>query len=95
MMVKILIQRKIKPGKEEEFKSLLRELFTGAIHADGFVSGETLKSFDDPAVHMTIGTWKSIRHWNDWFNSDARKKSQERFDSVLVDQTKITPFLYE
>jgi quinol monooxygenase YgiN len=95
MMVKILIQRKIKPGKEEEFKRLVRELFMGAIHAEGFISGETMQSIDDSTLHMTIGTWRSIKHWNDWISSSDRRKSQEKLDQVLAEPMKITPFHYE
>jgi heme oxygenase (mycobilin-producing) len=95
MMVKIFIQRKVKAGKEEDFKKIVRELFTGAIHARGFVSGETLKSIEKPAIHLTIGTWKNLSDWDNWINSPARKKVQEKLDQVLAEPATMIPFQYE
>ena len=95
MLVKIILERKIKTGKEEEFKRLMRELFTGAIHAKGFISGETMQSIEDPTFHLTIGTWKSVDDWNNWINSKDRKSVQQKLDQVLAEPAKITPCHYE
>jgi len=94
-ITKILIQRKIKPGTEAEFKRLMREVFSGAAHADGFISGETLQSLDDPAVHVTISQWKDMSSWNAWINSAERKKKQEEYDKILAEPMKITALHYE
>ena len=48
MAVKILIQRKIQQGKEKELNEIVRKLRTQAMHAEGFISGETLRSIEDP-----------------------------------------------
>lgn len=64
MAVKILIQRKVKPGKEKELYETVRELRSMAIHAEGFISGETLCSIEDPSVQLVISTWKSLEDWN-------------------------------
>jgi heme oxygenase (mycobilin-producing) len=95
MLVKVLIKRKIIPGQEVKFKRILRELFTNAIHAEGFISGETMQSTEDPAVHLTIGTWRSLSQWNNWFNSPERKKANEVLDSILSEPVKISAFHYE
>ena len=58
MAVKILIQRKIKPAKENELGEAIRELRSKAIHAQGYISGETLRSIEDPSLHLVISTWK-------------------------------------
>ena len=42
MAVKILIQRKVKPGMEKEFNETVKELRSMAIHAQGYISGEDL-----------------------------------------------------
>ena len=60
MAVKILIQRKVKPGKEEALNEIVRELRSKAMYAEGFISGETLQSIQDPSMHLVISTWKSI-----------------------------------
>ena len=47
MAVKILIYRKIKPGKEKELSEAVRELRSKAIHAQGYISGEALRSMEE------------------------------------------------
>ena len=94
-LAKILIQRKIKPGTEGEFKKIMRETLSGAAHADGFISGETLQSIDDPTVHVTISQWKDMSSWNAWINSEERRKRQEEYDRVLAEPMKVMPLRYE
>ncbi|HET8564013.1 MAG TPA: antibiotic biosynthesis monooxygenase family protein [Candidatus Binatia bacterium] len=93
--VKVLIYRKIKPGKEKELSEAVRELRSKAIHAPGYISGETLRSIEDPSVHLVISTWKSIEDWNAWFNTSERKAFQEKMDVILQEPTKIAPYEYE
>jgi len=94
-LIKILIQRKIKPGTEGAFKRLMREVLSEAAHADGFISGETLQSIDDSTVHVTISQWKDLSSWNAWINSAERKKKQEEYDKILAEPMKITALHYE
>ncbi len=94
-LTKILIQRKIKAGAEEEFKRLMREVLSSAAHADGFISGETLQSIDDPTVHVTISQWNDMSSWNAWINSPERKKKQEKYDKILAEPMKIMALHYE
>ena len=95
MAVKILIQRRIKPGKEKELNQIVRELRSKAMHAEGFISGETLRSIEDPSVHLVISTWKSIDDWNRWVNSPERKALLDKIDAILAEPTKMTPYQYE
>lgn len=95
MIVKIFIHSKSDPAKEKEFKQLLQELRTKAMQVEGFISGETMQSVEDPTVHLTIGTWKSITNWNNWFNSQERKAIQEKFAQVLVEPSRMTLYHYE
>ena len=95
MAVKIIIQRKIKPGKENEFGKALRELRSEAIHAQGYISGESLRAIGDPSLHMVISTWNSLADWNRWANSVERKAFQEKTDALLQEPTKVTPYQHE
>jgi heme-degrading monooxygenase HmoA len=95
MAVKILIQRKIRPGKEIEFGKALRELRSKAIHAKGYISGETLHSIEDPSLFLVISTWKSPEDWNRWADSPERKSFQKETDAMLEGPTKVTPYQYE
>jgi heme-degrading monooxygenase HmoA len=95
MAVKILIHRKIKPGKEKELSEAVRALRFKAMYARGYISGETLRSMEDPSVHLVISTWKSIEDWNNWINTPERKAFQQKIDTILEEPTKITPYKYE
>ena len=95
MAVKILIYRKIKPGKEKELSEAVRELRSKAIHAQGYISGEALCSMEDPSLHLVISTWKSIGDWTNWLNTPERKAFQQKIDAILEEPTKIAPYEYE
>ena len=94
-LVKIIIERKIKPGTEEEFKKLMEEVFSRSVHADGFISGETLQSVDNPNVYVTISQWKDISSWNTWASSTERKKRQGAYDKILSEPTRIVVLRYQ
>jgi len=95
MAVKILIRRKVKPGKERELNETVKELRSKAIHAQGYISGETLCSIEDPSVHLVISTWKSLEDWSHWADSPERKAFQQKTDAMLEEPTKIPPYKYE
>lgn len=95
MAVKVLIYRKVRPGKEKELSEAVRNLRSKAIHAEGYISGETLRSIEDPSVHLVISTWKSIEDWDNWFNTPERKAFEEKANVILEEPTKITPYEYE
>jgi len=95
MAVKILIQRKVKRGKEEELNQIVRELRLKAMYAEGFISGETLRSIQDPSIHLVISTWKSIEDFKKWLNTSYRKEIKKKIKTVIVGSEKVTPFQYE
>jgi heme-degrading monooxygenase HmoA len=95
MAVKVLIYRKIKSRKEKELSEAVRALRFKAMSAPGYISGETLRSAEEPSIHLVISTWRSIENWNNWFNSPERKAFQEKIDVMLEEPTKIAPYEYE
>ncbi|MBI4528774.1 MAG: antibiotic biosynthesis monooxygenase [Deltaproteobacteria bacterium] len=92
MAVKILIQRKIKPGKENELAEAIRKIRSEAMHARGFISGETLRSAEDPSIHMVISAWKSLEDWQNWVNTPERKAFEKEMDAILAEPAKISPY---
>ena len=92
MAIKSLIHRKIKPGREKDLSEAVKELRSKAIHAQGYISGETLRSIEDPSVHLVISTWKSIE---DWVDNPERKALEQKIDAILEEPSKITPYEYE
>jgi quinol monooxygenase YgiN len=73
MLVKIFIKRRFKKGKVKEINALLRDFRSGAMTQAGYVSGETLVSFEDPQNVLVIGTWQNMESWLAWKGNQRRK----------------------
>ena len=95
MAIKVLIRRKIKPGKEKELSEVVKELRSVTIRTPGYISGETLRSIEEPSLHLVISTWKSIEDWKSWVNSSERKALEQKKVPILEEPTKVTPYEYE
>ena len=94
-MIKVIIERKIKPGKEGEAWDMLHELRIKALQQSGYVSGETLKGYDDSSHWFTIGTWLEVKDWQAWVNSPDRKALVDQEKSLIyvpVKTTLLKPF---
>ena len=83
-MIKVIIERKIKLGKENEAWDLLHELRSKAIQQSGYVTGETLMGYDDSSLWFAIGTWLEVENWQAWLKSPDRKALVER-EKALID----------
>ena len=83
-MIKVIIERKIKAGKESKAWDLLHELRSNAIKQSGYVTGETLMGFDDSSLWFTIGTWLEAEDWQAWLSSPDRKALVDR-EKALID----------
>ncbi len=94
MAVRIIIDRKVKKGKESDFAKLLRELRLKAVPSKGYISGETLRALDDPHNYIVITTWKSIDDWKKWEKSLERKKTQNKIEKLMARPTKTKIYLY-
>lgn len=79
MLVKIFIKRRFKKGKVQEIRALLKEFRSGAMNQPGYISGETLVSYDDPQDVLVIGTWASMESWEAW----KRNKIRIDFEKML------------
>jgi heme-degrading monooxygenase HmoA len=83
MSIKVIIERQTVPGHTLELDELLTELRARAMRAKGYISGETLRSVDDPSNYVVISTWMTLDDWKAWASSTARKSIQARIDAVL------------
>jgi len=92
MIVKILIERKVKRGKESEFTRLWRELRTRAISVEGYISGETLRSVDDPNHVLVISTWQSADHWKKWEQNPRRLIIDTEIQTLLEETPSISVY---
>jgi heme-degrading monooxygenase HmoA len=94
MAVKIIIDRKVKKGKESEFAKLLRELRSKVIPSKGYISGETLRALDDPHNYIVITTWQSVDEWKEWEKNPERKKTQTKIEKLMARPTKTKIYVY-
>ncbi|MFP3868966.1 MAG: antibiotic biosynthesis monooxygenase family protein [Desulfobacteraceae bacterium] len=82
-MVKIFIERTTIPGNELSLNKLLTELRSLAMKSKGYISGETLRSLDDPNTFIVISTWDSLEDWKAWEKNEERQKIQGKIDDLL------------
>jgi len=94
MAVRIIIDRKVKKGKESDFARMLRELRSKAIPSKGYISGETLRAHDDSHNYIVISTWQSLEDWRKWEKQPERKKIQARIEKLMARPTKTKIYLY-
>jgi len=94
MAVRIVIDRKVKKGKETDFAKLLRELRAKAVPSKGYISGETLRALDDPHNYIVITTWQSVDEWKKWEKNPERKKIQVRIEKLMARPTKTKIYLH-
>ena len=87
MAVKILIKRKFKDGNMQAASRLLIENRKGAMQQEGYISSETLRSLDDPDQVTVVSMWESRTAWENWKNSDTRKRNEAEFKEYLVGKT--------
>ena len=87
MAVKIIIRRNVPEIHVNEMMPLLRQMRNLCINQPGYISGETLKSLDNPEEFMVISTWQSVEDWKRWASSSQRVEVQSQIDLLIGDET--------
>lgn len=82
-MIKVIIERRIKEGKELEFRNFISELRGKALHQPGYVMGETWVGDDDPSLYIVISTWIGADLWQAWEKSAERQAIAARLEPLL------------
>lgn len=93
-MVRVIIERRCRPDKEAEIENLLIELRTEAMQQRGFISGETLKSVDDPVFWLVVSTWADDEAWKAWENSPVRQRITDKMESLMFEPEKVSVFSF-
>jgi heme-degrading monooxygenase HmoA len=89
MSVRIIIDRKVKKGKEENFAKLLRKLRAQAIFAKGYISGEMLRAQNNPQNYIVISAWQSVADWEKYEKVPETSKIHARIEKVMARPTKV------
>jgi heme-degrading monooxygenase HmoA len=83
MAVRVLIERVIDLGQEAKLSQLLMQLRSKAMETKGYISGETLRAWDNPNKFLVISTWNSFEDWKVWQNHPERKKFEAELNKLL------------
>jgi len=87
MPIQVIIKRKWQTDKPEALFPLLTRLRSLANKQPGYISGETLKSLDDPEDYMVISQWETVEDWQKWLQSKERRDLQGKVDSLIGERT--------
>jgi heme-degrading monooxygenase HmoA len=91
-MVRVLIERWLLPGVDKALIAALREMRRDAIHASGYISGETLQDMDDPAHYAIVSSWRSREDWDRWAGCSARKRVRGEIAPLLAKPERVSVF---
>ncbi len=94
MAIKVFIEREIEPGREIDIHNALIKLRARAMHAPGYISGETLRSYEDPHKYLVISTWNSIEEWKQWENNPERQAIEAEITPYLRRPSTAKIYLY-
>ena len=94
MAVKVFIKRTVPQDKAKAMIPLFRQMRASATTQSGCITGETLRSMDNPEEFMVISTWQSSEDWNKWLKSEDRNKVQRKIDELLGGTTHYQIFHY-
>lgn len=93
MSTRVIVERKVKEGKETEVLNILRELRVMALHRKGYFCGETMRSIDDPSTYVVIGIWQRPEDWEAWRNNPERKEMVKKLGKFLVGPEGVSVYL--
>jgi heme-degrading monooxygenase HmoA len=94
MTVKILIKRKVSADKAAKLKDLVMQLRAISVKQPGYVTGESLKSVENPDQYVVISTWDSVNAWKAWLGSQERAVIQNQIDALLGAKTEYEVYEY-
>ena len=87
MPIQVIIKRKWQTDNPEALFPLLTEMRSLAKKQTGYISGETLRSLDDPDDYMVISKWETADDWQKWLQSKERRDLQGQVDSLIGERT--------
>ncbi|MFO7773869.1 MAG: antibiotic biosynthesis monooxygenase [Dehalococcoidia bacterium] len=91
-MIKVIIERQFRQNEGPKAESVLIEMRSKALRAQGYVGGETLSSVEDPSVLLTISTWVDEASWKSWASSSERQEIARKIGSLTVSPEKVSVF---
>ncbi len=93
-MLKIMVEWRAKPGKEQALEGMVRDLRTKAMQQPGYISGETLVKVDDPSTYMVVSQWTRLQAWKSWEHSQARQEIVQLIAPNVSEESCIQAYNY-
>lgn len=87
MVTKVLIERRIPQNLKSRLLPVLQQLRKKATDQPGYISGETLRNYEERDKYLVISTWDSVESWQAWFSSPERKELQGQIDEQVQSPT--------
>lgn len=94
MAVRVIIERVVDPDRELVLQHKLVELRAKAMQCGGYISGETLRSVNNPQKFLVISTWASLNDWKVWEKNPERERLQKEIDALLKAPAKVEIYAY-
>jgi heme-degrading monooxygenase HmoA len=88
-MIKIIIERRIMPGLEEEYEAAAREAMRQSLGVRGFIGGESLVVSGHQDRRLMITKWRDLRAWKEWYTSEERSRAMQRLLPLLTEEERI------
>ncbi|SFX11707.1 antibiotic biosynthesis monooxygenase family protein [Marinospirillum alkaliphilum] len=89
-MIKVLIERQLLEGLDEEYGHAAKALLRGCMEMPGYISGESLKDIQRPTHRVIITLWKNEQSWKDWEKSAKRQQLLAGICGLLAADEKVT-----
>jgi len=86
-MIKVFIKRHVPAEKGKEILPLFKKMRSLAMEQQGYISGETLRNYNDPEEYLVISVWNTVDDWQSWLQSRERQQVQEEIDAILGGRT--------
>ncbi len=93
-MIRVIIDRRLKPGTHAEVGALLNELRSEAIQQKDYISGESLQSTDDLNHIVVISSWHNEEAWKQWKANVVREELEGKIGELLAEPEQVTVFQY-
>jgi heme-degrading monooxygenase HmoA len=87
MSVKILIKRKFRKEALGNASAMLIKARTNAMGNKGYISTETLVSYDDPQSVLILSMWQSKEDWERYKDSSTRKQHEDKYSGLFEGTT--------
>ncbi len=94
MTIRVLIEREVEPGQEVRLQQVLTQSRIKAMKAKGYISGETLRAFDNPNRFLVISNWSSADDWKAWEKDPERAKLHNEMAPLLIGKEKCTIYTH-